>query len=638
MNKQFLTYNEIVSQVWFNKYTIILVLMTVKIYLFTNSILSNLKTFQEYTESICTSLDTYASVVSSLPQQLSKVINQMVVSSINSMKLQSLLMLKQIITIIKSLIVFYIDVFLGTYICLITAAVDGTVDFALDSTELVIKGVNLTIVGISGDIQDGLSGLLSIINKLLEGINKIKSIFSSENTDSSKYVDKVNLSIKSLQNIKIPDSILKDIDNFRDKVPEFKELQNTSELINLPFSKITDQLNQLKHFNNITVNELKLATPPPVKFCSNSLDIDKFYKEVAQQVQTTSNIIMIVLIILAFFAIASFVVHEYFNYRKNRRMINEMIIDKSQETYFIQTKNVMNRYNNTLIYYIEKFLPVSPQRKDKLYWLLTYITTSYSMTALTIGIAGLFTVLLQYIILKIIINGFKTLTKDLNNIKAEVVNLFDNATSGYLKQTNSFIGSQQDLINNELFGNIRDASDTLNSTINEFLTKMNDSINLVFSNTPFKKPISTVVYCTIGKKLIKIEHGLTWIVDNLSISFPKLPSNLTDEFIKHYAKDDSGINNLTDNITNGINRLIEAYKKTLYIELYISLAVLGIWVLQIIIGLLLLCYKHYINRVPEDPSISEPKPLTVEQRKEYGYPHVDPFDKKIDNSSSIYSP
>lgn len=645
MKKQFLNYYEILSQVWFNKYTLILVLMTIKIYLFTSSILSNLTNFKSYTESICTSLDTYSTVIASLPEQLSKVINHMVASTLNSMKMQSLKTLISIITIIKLLIVFYIDIFLGTYVCLLTAAVGGTVDFALDSTQVVLKSVNETIISISEDIQDGLNGLLKVINKLLSGVDKVKLFFTNQDTDSSQYADKVNLSIKALQNVKIPESVLTDIEKFKDKVPDFNELQNTSKLLSKPFEKITLELNELVHFKNITSDQLKLADTPSVNFCSNSLDIDKFYTELAKKVQLTSNIIIIVLLIMAMFAIASFVVVEYFKWRKSQRMINEILLNKNQESYFVLTRNIMNRYNSSLIYYIERFVSILPSRKDNVFWLLSYITTSYSLTVLIIGIAGLFTVLLQYIILKIILTSFKSLKTDLKDIKTQMTKLMENATSVYIRQTNNYIGSQQKQINDELFGNIKSASASVNSTINDFLTKMNTTINSVFASTPFSKPVNTVVYCTIGKKLLNIEQGLTWIVDNLSVSLPQLPKNLTEDFMTNYSKDHSGIHKLTDNITSGITLLLDTYKKSLLIELYISSAILGIWILQIVIGLILIWYRSFksrkVDNEPEkiqgEPIIGNPKPLTAEQRKEYGYPHIDPFNEKVDASSSIYS-
>ena len=129
-----------------------------------------------------------------------------------------------------------------------------------------------------------------------------------------------------------------------------------------------------------------------------------------------------------------------------------------------------------------------------------------------------------------------------------------------------------------------------------------------------------------------------------SVSLPQLPKNLTEDFMTNYSKDNHGIHKLTDNVTSGITLLLDTYKKSLLIELYISSAILGIWILQIIIGLTLIWYRSSSNckaRKPEkiqgEPTIGNPKPLTTEQRKEYGYPHIDPFNEKVDASSSIYS-
>lgn len=637
-DRQYLNLYEIISQAWFNKYTIVLVLMTLKLFLFSRALVSDLGSIKAYTKSACASLDNYSQIMTSMPLYVSQIVNQVLASMMNSFFNQTLSLLQLIITICKSLIVFYIDVFLGTYTCLLAAIISGSADFALDTSQGVIKAANLTIVSACDGIEDALGGLLKMINKILESWLKVKSFFGSDNKpDTSQYIKKVNLSIDALQKIQIPKSILSDIDDLKKKVPTFDELLNTSALVNIPFEKLSRTVNSLKIASNFSIKSLDTASDPSPKLCSHSLDIDKFYDKLAHKIETSAKIIIIILLLLALFAAIFTIFTEYYKWSKSFRIIDEL---KSMENHedresTVQVRNVLNKFHNRIIYSTDRFFKVPNKMKNNLYWMISYTTSNHALTIGMIGACGLLMVLLQFVLLNMVSDKISSLSNELKGFKTDVESLTDNATGTYVNQTNKDILSRQQLINDELFSGIKETSKSINSTINTFLESMNNTVNSVFEHTPFEKPVSTIVYCTIGRKLIKIEKGLTWITDNLSITLPSLPSDLNTKFLQATAKDFSKV---ADNITDGVQKVIATYKKALYIELYMSAAMFGIWVLQFLIGAIILTMRHYARKDNTSPFIiGSPKPLTEQQRMEYGYPHVDLQEKVFDNSSSVYS-
>lgn len=637
-DRQYLNLYEIVSQAWFNRCTIVLVLMTLKIYLFSRALVSDLGSVKAYTKSACASLDNYSQIMTSMPLYVSQIINQVLASMMNNFLNQTLSLLQLIITICKSLIVFYIDIFLGTYACLLAAIISGSADLALDTSQNVIKAANLTIVSACDSIEDALGGLLKVLNKVLESWLKVKSLFGSDNKpDTSQYIKKVNLSIDTLQKIQIPKSILSDIDDLKKKVPTFDELLNTSALVNIPFEKLSRSVNSLKIASNFSVSSLNTASDPSPKLCSHSLDIDKFYERLAYKIETTAKIIILILLFLALFAIIITIIIEYFKWSKSFRIVGEL---KSVENYddsesAVKVRNVLNKLHNRVIYSIDRFFEVPNKIKNNLYWMIAYTTSSHALTIGFVGSCGLLMVLLQFVLLNIAADKISSSSNELKGFKTDVESLANNATETYVNQTNKNILSRQQLINDELFSGIKETSKSINSTISTFLESMNNTVNSVFEHTPFEKPVSTIVYCTIGRKLIRIEKGLTWITDNLSITLPSLPSDLNTKFLQAAAKDFSKV---VDDITDGVLKIITTYKKALYIELYISAAMFSIWVLQFLIGAIILTMRHYARKDSTSPFvIGSPKPLTEQQRMEYGYPHVDTQEKAFDNSSSVYS-
>lgn len=637
-DRQYLNLYEIISQAWFNKYTIVLVLMTLKLFLFSRALVSDLGSIKAYTKSACASLDNYSQIMTSMPLYVSQIINQVLASMMNSFFNQTLSLLQLIITICKSLIVFYIDVFLGTYACLLAAIISGSADFALDTSQGVIKAANLTIVSACDSIEDALGGLLKVINKMLESWLKVKSFFGSDNKpDTSQYIKKVNLSIDTLQKIQIPKSILSDIDDLKKKVPTFDELLNTSALVNIPFEKLSRTVNSLKIASNFSIKSLNTASDPSPKLCSHSLDIDKFYERLAHKIETTAKIIILILLLLALFAAIFTIIIEYYKWSRSFRLIDELKSMESHENResTVQVRNVLNKFRNRVIYSTDRFFKVPNRMKNNLYWMISYTTSNHALTIGLIGACGLLMVLLQFVLLNMVSGKISSLSNELKGFKTDVESLADNATGTYVNQTNKDILSRQQLINDELFSGIKETSKSINSTISTFLESMNNTVNSVFEHTPFEKPVSTIVYCTIGRKLIKIEKGLTWITENLSVTLPSLPSDLNTKFLQATAKDFSKV---ADNITDGVQKVIATYKKALYIELYMSAAMFGIWVLQFLIGAIILTMRHYARKDNTSPFvIGSPKPLTEQQRMEYGYPHVDVQEKVFDNSSSVYS-
>lgn len=58
------------------------------------------------------------------------------------------------------------------------------------------------------------------------------------------------------------------------------------------------------------------------------------------------------------------------------------------------------------------------------------------------------------------------------------------ASTIYLRDMNTYIDDTQDKLNQELFSGIKEISVSLNSTIVEFLDKLNETLSDIFGSTP----------------------------------------------------------------------------------------------------------------------------------------------------------
>ena len=638
-----MTFSELLFQIWLNKYVIAAVILIVKISLFSTALLQSFEELKEHANSLCEADDKFRQTMASLPENVSNFTNKMVAQAANHAKDAFFRMISDILLIVKAACVFYVDFYLGTYTCLLGAALNGATSFALDSSELVVKAVNTTMVEASNNIEDGLEGLLKIINDILSAAKKVSNFFAPNNENkTSDYVNKVNLSVSSLRDFKISDSVLKDIDNMKSKTPDFSQLSNTSKIIGVPFEKVQDQVGKLKGNDSIKYDSLPVASKSQVASCSSSLNLEKTYREAVHAVLTASIIIMVLISLLAVLATVWLIFCEYKHYKRRMNLVSGLLQEKNFED-GIAINNELNKHSNFVLRSTERLFPALKQKtKDNLYWMISYLSKPYSLHVLLIGLAGLLMVALQYCILTLVKKNINELVHNVEEFSTEELSSLNELISKYVTETNDNITSKQDHINNDLLGNLKEHAVEFNETVDDFLTKVNDTVIEPFHNTPFETPISTVVYCTIGKKLLYVEKGITWFVNRFEISFPTLLNDPLDEFVSKYTGDDNSSNSYLDQIKRAAKNVLKAYQYSLLVELLVSIAFISAWLLEIIIGLILLWYaERSLKEATSIHSISQPFPLSYEQKVEYNYPHTDPFGSnlhtKLHTSSSIYS-
>lgn len=638
-----MTFSELLFQIWLNKYVIVAVILIVKISLFSTALLHSFEEVKEYADSLCEADDKFRQTMASLPENISNFTNKMVAEAANHAKDAFFRMMSDILLIVKAACIFYVEFYLGTYTCLLGAALNGATSFALDASELVVKAVNTTMVDASNDIEDGLEGLLKIINDVLSAAKKVSNFFApNDKNKSSDYIKKVNLSVSSLRDFKISDSVLGDINDFKSKTPDFSQLSNTSKIIGLPFEKVQDQIGKLKNNDSISYNSLPVASKSQVASCSSSLNLEKNYEETVHAVLTASIIIMVLISLLAVLATIWLIFCEYKHYKRRMNLVNSLLQEKGFEN-SISINNELNKCSNFLLRLTDRFFPTLKQHtRDKLYWMISYLSKPYSLHVLLIGLAGLLMVALQYSIFILVRKSVNELVQNIEEFGTDEVSSLNDLISKYMTETNGNITSKQDHLNNDLLGNLKEHAVEFNDTIDDFLTKVNDTVIEPFHKTPFETPISTVVYCTIGKKLLNVEKGITWFVNRFEISLPTLLNDPLDEFVSKYTGDDNSSNSYLNHIKKAAKGILKTYQYTLLVELLVSVAFIAAWLLEIIIGFILLWYaERSLKETTSIQSISQPFPLSYEQKIEYNYPHTDPFGSnlhtKLHTSSSIYS-
>lgn len=576
------------SQVWINRWTILLALIIARLLLSLRDINYDVQTAKREALAACTGVEKVGSAMASMPHYLSDGVNSLAADGVTKAVSGLRQMLMLTITGVEEIVLFVINMMTSTYICLLTLAISGSLHVAIDMIEEVGDFMNKSISsitgGMTGDLksfQDGLNGFLRKIN--IGGL-----------LGSSRDPPQIDLSsqIAALNKIQIPtDKLDADLAKLNSSIPTFDEVKNfTDNAIKFPFELLKKTLNSSMAGYTFDKSVFPPAKKQILTFCSDNDGIEKFFVGLFNVLHTAKKVILIVLVILAVLACVPMAAREIWAWRSMQKrsvMVQRTSFDPIDVLYIASRPytatagiKLASRFKGT-------------KKQILMRWFVAYITTFPALFVLALGMAGLFTCLCQYLVLKAIEREVPALAADVGDFTEKVVVALTNASEGWANSANSVIKSTNSKINDDVFGWAVNASFAVNNTLNAFTDEMGKALNDTFGGTILYKPITEVLHCLIGLKIAGIESGLTWVTENAHVSFPTFRSDVfssgaESSVSRSAAPTDSFLsspgNVASDDITNAVLKVTHKLAEGIKIEAIISLFIICIWLFVVLIG------------------------------------------------------
>ncbi|KAG7908374.1 hypothetical protein KL905_001815 [Ogataea polymorpha] len=592
-----------------------MILMLFKLLLFRISLNTSLEQARKQTYSTCSNAETYASSLASVPHYISKSANVMIAKGLSEANKGFMEILDMVLTSSKGLIMFAIEMTIGTYVCVLTATVDATAEVALNATESVISLANDTVKSFAEELQDGLDGVTKVINALVESYEDVKDIFDDDgDSDVSSSMNKVNLTISSLKNWQIPGSINTKLESLSKSLPDFDDVMNYTEgLVSEPFEYMKEKVSmRLDH--EFYADELLVPDKKTMAFCAGS-GIDEFYEDLADLLRKASNIIFIVLV----FAALGFIAFEIFMEKKqwdrlrdigsNFHQIEATAATKHKDELAAELVDMSrNRYSFLIGQKLGKlFFGPSVTRLNTVRWVVNYISSDRMLPVLLLALAGIATFILQLVLLDLLSRKDATaLDSSFKSIGLQIRSSVNNSLVEWANDTNLYISDQEASINDDVLGWIHNSTGSLNATLGDFVDEMNGKISDVFGNTPLYPYVSGIVGCTVTHKIQKVEKALSWIHNHSQVTLPRIDPadfDLTDS--KDSGSVDQYLNDTKSTLATTRDKLVEKYKSSLRIELYISMVLLGVWLLFFVAALFMAWLLPSKKDTPESVSTFE---------------------------------
>ncbi|KAM0419013.1 hypothetical protein ACHAPT_012064 [Fusarium lateritium] len=574
------------SQIWMNRWTILLLLVLIRVVILIADLNDNVGDARTKALSACTKVEDVGSAMASMPHYLSRGVNELAASGIEKSVDAMVYMLDLIIVGVQNLIIFYINFLTATYVCLITAMVHGSLGVVANVTEDATKAFSKVIDKVAKEIEDIAGKLEDGINKVTEGIED--SVFGDLIPD----IPKVDFTepIEDLKNFDLNSTdFVSDVRQLEEDLPDFREVQNmTEEAISKPFTFLRQALNETYSGYKFDRDAFPLAQKKQLTFCSENDALNEFFTNLFELIAKAKTIFIVVLVLLAVAAILPMAWLEIKRWRRQQqhaRLIAKNQFD-SMDVVYIASRPM------TATWGIKVASRFKGKKQILVRWCIAYATSVPALFVLSLAIAGFFSCFCQFLLLRAIRDEVPALADQVGAFADDVVQSLESVSDEWANGANGVIKGLNDDINHDVLGYVTNATDAVNDTLNTFLETMDDGLNTAFKGTILLDPIKTVLHCVIGIKIESVQKGLTWVHDHSQVNFPLFDNNTFSMGAKDSVNGDSDLNTFlaspssvtTDEVTGAVKSVTDWLYNNLIQDALISTGLLLLYILVVLIG------------------------------------------------------
>ncbi|OBT69580.1 hypothetical protein VE03_00863 [Pseudogymnoascus sp. 23342-1-I1] len=576
------------SQVWINKWTILLLLVLARVLLAIQGLDNNIDSAKAKALSACTSVENVGSAMASMPHYMSGGVNAMAASGVTKAVNGLMDMLMLAITGVEEIVLFIINMMTATYVCLITLVLGGALNAALDvineAGQFLNKTLSTITTDISGTVESFESGLNSFV-KTIGGALGLGQVATPPTLDLSSSIAKINGINFDSAKLNSTTTALKD------KIPNFDEVHNfTNSLIRTPFEEIKKLINESTGTYTFDKSVFPVAEKQALTFCSDNNGINDFFTGLSKTADVARKAFIGVVVALAVIACVPMAYREIRKWRITQQralLIQKQAFDPMDVMYL-----AARPYTSTAGIKVASKMKTT-KKQVLMRWFVAYITTLPALFVLLLAFAGFFSCLCQYILLRTIEKEVPALTSQVSNFSENVVLALSNASEQWATGANSVITSTNTQINTEVFGWVNTSTTAVNNTLNTFVDMVNTLLNESFGGTILYEPIQGTINCLLLLKIEGIEKGLTWVHDNAHVAFPPFDK---DVFSLGAAASLSGEpdsesflaspgSSTSDDITAAVQHVVDFMYKTIREEAIIATVLFGVYLLIVLIGL-----------------------------------------------------
>lgn len=579
------------SQVWINRWTILLLLVLARSLIAVSGIKNDLDSARREALSACSSVESIGSAMASMPHYMAQGVNEMTATGVEKAVNGLMEMTTMSVTGVEEIVLFVINMMTSTYLCLITLAVSGSLHVALQVVEDAQNALNKALDGVGNDMAKAVGTFEDTYKKFIDALDKASLGFLNKADppalDLSKQID-------AMKNLKLPGDLSDSLDKLNNSIPTFADVQNFTETaLRLPFEEV--KLLMKNAMGNYTFDRSIFPVPQKeqLTFCSDNNSINNFFDDLFKLVHSARTIFLAVLLTAALLICIPMAWREI---KRWRTMQERSQLVGSNAHHPMDVVYIVSRpYTSSAgIKVANRFK--APRRQILTRWVIAYATSAPALFVLSLGIAGLFSCACQVVMLRALQKEVPNLANQVGAFADHVGSSLSNASEQWAIGTNKAIASTNKEINSNLLGWVNTTTGAVNDTLNVFVNGMTGVLNDTFGGTVLYDPIKEVLNCLVLLKVAGIQKALTWVSDHAHIDFPLMANDTfslgavasiaSDKDPKAGSFLSQPSDAAKDKISATVVRVTNHIQDGIRIEALISTVVLLIWVAILLLAII----------------------------------------------------
>lgn len=561
-----------------NRWTVLLLLVLARLLISLDSLNTSLVSAKARAADACTKVEDVGSSMASMPHYLSAGVNRLAADGITKAVQGLVEILLMILTGVQQLIMFFIEIKVGLILCFSTAIARAV----LEVGEFAVKGatdvLNTNVKAIMGPLTSALNGFIDAAGHVASIVD---DPFSGDNDQSS--VQDIHDNLNKLNNLPPIDatSLLGDLKDLENKI-NYDNVKNVAkEAIAVPFDMVKRLLNESYGTWEFDHSVFPVPAKESLSFCSDST-LEDFFAVLFRIAANAKIIGIVVLIALAVVACAVMAWWEVKRFNRQLRKSETLVKREPMDVVYISGRPLTA---GTGVWLSEK-LSTDRKRQFLIRWVIAYATTYPALFVMALAVAGAFSCLCQWIVMRAIQQEAPALAATAGDFAGDVVTTLEQASTKWANDSNGVILEFQGDINDKMFGHVRNATHAANDTIGKFDDAMHEGLNKAFGGVPpLEKFLSDIIDCLIGNKLDSVQEGLTWVNEKARVTLPLFP---VDVFSVGANDSTSGNSNatrflsatsssVTDEITDAVDSVVDMLWTSIIQEVVISLVLFLIY-------------------------------------------------------------
>ncbi|KAF5351990.1 hypothetical protein D9756_007622 [Leucocoprinus leucothites] len=564
----------------------------------------------------CKAAEHAATSTASMPRLMAIATNEQFVDAVNGTLNGARFVLTTSLTIMEAIVNFVIDLYRSTLLCFLELVVRGGLSILIGAVQELNNVIQSAASGLRTSIQNDVASANNLIKGFVDTVNKA-------NPFGDIQAPQINVpSLDGLSNLTLPSSFQDNLTKLNASIPTVADLKDKVEsIIDTPFELLKKEINDT--FAQISFNSSVMPIPAQnrLAFC-NDMDTS-IVDDIGRDLIKTAKIGIVILVVLALVLIGLNCLLAWYKWRCMKAHLEYTRQAWLTDPTMYHTKSSTGTPQMTLTDHnllmlqansshplvtritnrLSQLFRLTPSQHTHMQWFFHYIFHPPATAIFLIGFFGLLCVELQLLAMGPLVAKYQgqaanAVSDFSNTIATSINNSMYNQSAAYASEVNARIDAAQSTINDGLFGWVNQTNTSLNSTINEFYTDIQNAVNTVFGGTILEEPAQEFLRCFIGSKVDAIENALTFLHDNLQVDMPRmndsalvLPPSTVNEAVQPIAA--AAIGGGADDNEGVVGKIINSYAESLKKERVMFCIFLGLWGLVVLMGIGVILWHSY---------------------------------------------